>query len=229
MTTFDIFVFSILGISIVLSLFKGFVKEIFSLLSYLGGYLLASNYQHEFAQVFMENISSKAIAKLIAFITIFILTVIIISLMGRVVRSMIMSATKLSLFDRLIGGVLGLGKGIIIVVAITFPIQFFPNIYQMLTKDSQTAPYLAKALQLINQKSASLNIKGKLDNLNVDSAKEKVDELLNLNNMADKLDDLKEKLPDIKNQLKSMKKPLEEYSNEDIQKLNEIIKSVEKK
>ena len=99
----------------------------------------------------------------------------------------------------------------------------------MLTKDSQTAPYLAKALQLINQKSASLNIKGKLDNLNVDGAKEKVDELLDLNNMADKLDDLKEKLPDIKNQLKSMKKPLEEYSNEDIQKLNEIIKSVEKK
>ena len=98
-----------------------------------------------------------------------------------------------------------------------------------MTKDSQTAPYLAKALQLINQKSASLNIKGKLDNLNVDGAKEKVDELLDLNNMADKLDDLKEKLPDIKNQLKSMKKPLEEYSNEDIQKLNEIIKSVEKK
>ena len=40
---------------------------------------------------------------------------------------------------------------------------------------------------------------------------------------------LKKKLPDIKNQLKSMKKPLDEYSNEDIQKLNEIIKSVEKK
>ena len=118
-----------------------------------------------FAQVNMDSISSKAIAKLIAFITIFILTVIIISLMGRMVRSMIMSTTKLSLFDRLIGGVLGLGKGIIIVVAITFPIQFFPNIYQMLTKDSQTAPYLTKALQLINQKSASFDIRGKLDNL----------------------------------------------------------------
>ena len=177
----------------------------------------------------MESIPSKPIAKLIAFITIFILTAIIISLMGRVVRSMIISVTKLSIFDRLMGGVVGFGKGIVIVVAIIFPIQFFPNIYHNLTKDSQTAPYLAKTLQLINQKSVSLNIKEKLDNLNIDGAKEKVDELMNLNNMNDKLDDLKEKLPDIKNQLKSMKKPLDEYSNEDLQKLNEIIKSVEKK
>ena len=165
MTTFDIIVFSILGLSILLSLFKGFVKEIFSLLSYLGGYLIASNYQQDFAQVLMESITSKAIAKLVAFITIYILTTIIISLIGRVIHSMIMSATKLSIFDRLIGGIVGFGKGVVIVVAIIFPIQFFPNIYQMLTKDSQTAPYLAKALQLINQKSASLNIKEKLDNL----------------------------------------------------------------
>ena len=229
MTTFDIFVFSILGISIVLSLFKGFVKEIFSLLSYLGGYLIASNYQHEFAQVFMESISSKAIAKLIAFITIFIITAIIISLMGRVVRSMIMSATKLSIFDRLIGGVVGFGKGLVILVAILYPIQFFPNISQELTKDSQTAPYLAKVLQLINQKSASLDIRGKLDNLNIDEAKEKVDELINLDNMADKLQDLKEKLPSMEKQFNSEDKPLDEYSTEDLQKLNDIIKSVEKK
>ena len=69
MTTFDIIVFSILGLSVVLSLFKGLVKEIFSLLSYLGGYLMAAHYQQSFAQVFIEIIPSKAIAKLIAFIS----------------------------------------------------------------------------------------------------------------------------------------------------------------
>ena len=110
MTTFDIIVFSILGLSVVLSLFKGLVKEIFSLLSYLGGYLMAANYQQSFAQVFIEIIPSKAIAKLIAFIAIYIFTAIIISLIGRVFRSMIMSATKLSIFDRLIGVIVGFGK-----------------------------------------------------------------------------------------------------------------------
>ena len=229
MTTFDIIVFSILGLSVVLSLFKGLVKEIFSLLSYLGGYLMAAHYQQSFAQVFIEIIPSKAIAKLIAFIAIYIFTAIIIALIGRVFRSMIISATKLSIFDRLIGGVVGFGKGLIIIVAIIYPIQFFPNISQKLTQDSQTAPYLAKVLQLINQKSASLDIRGKLDNLNIDEAKEKVDELINLDNMADKLQDLKEKLPSMEKQFNSEDKPLDEYSTEDLQKLNDIIKSVEKK
>ena len=229
MTTFDIIVFSILGLSVVLSLFKGLVKEIFSLLSYLGGYLMAAHYQQSFAQVFIEIIPSKAIAKLIAFIAIYIFTAITISLIGRVFRSMIISATKLSIFDRLIGGVVGFGKGLIIIVAIIYPIQFFPNISQKLTQDSQTAPYLAKVLQLINQKSASIDIRGKLDNLNIDEAKEKVDELINLDNMADKLQDLKEKLPSMEKQFNSEDKPLDEYSTEDLQKLNDIIKSVEKK
>ena len=229
MTTFDIIVFSILGLSVVLSLFKGLVKEIFSLLSYLGGYLMAAHYQQSFAQVFIEIIPSKAIAKLIAFIAIYIFTAITISLIGRVFRSMIISATKLSIFDRLIGGVVGFGKGLIIIVAIIYPIQFFPNISQKLTQDSQTAPYLAKVLQLINQKSASFDIRGKLDNLNIDEAKEKVDELINLDNMADKLQDLKEKLPSMEKQFNSEDKPLDDYSTEDLQKLNDIIKSVEKK
>ena len=229
MTTFDIIVFSILGLSVVLSLFKGLVKEIFSLLSYLGGYLMAAHYQQSFAQVFIEIIPSKAIAKLIAFIAIYIFTAITISLIGRVFRSMIISATKLSIFDRLIGGVVGFGKGLIIIVAILYPIQFFPNISQKLTQDSQTAPYLSKVLQLINQKSASFDIRGKLDNLNIDEAKEKVDELINLDNMADKLRDLKEKLPSMEKQFNSEDKPLDEYSTEDLQKLNDIIKSVEKK
>ena len=229
MTTFDIIVFSILGLSVVLSLFKGLVKEIFSLLSYLGGYLMAAHYQQSFAQVFIEIIPSKAIAKLIAFIAIYIFTAITISLIGRVFRSMIISATKLSIFDRLIGGVVGFGKGLIIIVAIIYPIQFFPNISQKLTQDSQTAPYLAKVLQLINQKSASFDIRGKLDNLNIDEAKEKVDELINLDNMDDKLQDLKEKLPSMEKQFNSEDKPLDEYSNEDLKKLNDIIKSVEKK
>ena len=229
MTTFDIIVFSILGLSVVLSLFKGLVKEIFSLLSYLGGYLMAAHYQQSFAQVFIEIIPSKAIAKLIAFIAIYIFTAITISLIGRVFRSMIISATKLSIFDRLLGGIVGFGKGLIIIVAIIYPIQFFPNISQKLTQDSQTAPYLAKVLQLINQKSASFDIRGKLDNLNIDEAKEKVDELINLDNMADKLQDLKEKLPSMEKQFNSEDKPLDDYSTEDLQKLNDIIKSVEKK
>ena len=137
-----------------------------------------------------------------------------------------MSATKLSILDRLIGGVVGFAKGLVIVIAITFPIQLFPNINQKLIKDSQTAPYLGKVLKLLNQKSASFKFREKLDNLNIDDAKEKMDELMNLN-MTDKIKNLKKKLPNIEKQFKSMEKPLDEYSNEDLKKLKDILKSVE--
>ena len=82
MSFFDIFVLIVLGLCLVFSLMKGLVREIFSLLAYVGGYLMAVKYQETFARVLMESIPSKPIAKLVAFVAIYIITAIIISLMG---------------------------------------------------------------------------------------------------------------------------------------------------
>ena len=66
MTSFDVFVSVVLGFCLLFSLMKGFVREIFSLFAYVGGYLMAVNYQGTFAQFLMESIPSKPIAKLIS-------------------------------------------------------------------------------------------------------------------------------------------------------------------
>ena len=232
MTTFDVVVYSILGLSVIFSLFKGFVKEIFSLLSYLGGYLMASKYQGVFSQLIMESIPSKPIAKLIAFAGIYIMTAIIISLMGRIARGFIMSATQLSGFDRLVGGFVGFAKGIIIVVVLTFPLQFFPEVSKKLMKDSQTAPHLAKVLAFANQNPEALNIRKKLTDFNMDGMKEKFEELKEMKEMkemADQFEDLKISLPNMDGNSKNGEKPQDQYSKEDIQKLTDILKSVEKK
>ena len=229
MTTFDIVVCSILGLSLLSSLFKGFVKEVFSLLSYLGGFLLAIKYQGNFAQVLMENISSKPIAKVIAFVTIYVLTYIIISLMGKVIRGMLVSGTKLSMFDRLMGGIVGFGRGMVIVIAVTFPLQFFPEIMRKVTKDSETIPYLVKALTFVNQNIGNFKFPNPLTDFNIDEAKEKLKELKAVNNMVDQLEEFKDKLPNISEKFVSDDKEMEEYSKDDLQKLNDILKSVEKK
>jgi membrane protein required for colicin V production len=229
MTTFDIVVYSILGLSVIFSLFKGFVKEVFSLLSYLGGYLMASKYQGVFSQLLMESIPSKPIAKLIAFAGIYIMTAIIISLMGRVARGFIMSATQLSGFDRLAGGFVGFARGIMIVVAITFPLQFFPEVGKKLMKDSQTAPHLEKVLTFVNQNPEALNIRKKLTDFDMGGMKEKFEELKNMKDMADQFEDLKKSLPNMKGDSKKGDKPQDQYSKEDIQKLTDILKSVENK
>ena len=226
MTTFDVVVYSILGLSVTFSLFKGFVKEIFSLLSYLGGYLMASKYQGVFSQLIMESIPSKPIAKLIAFAGIYIMTAIIISLMGRIARGFIMSATQLSGFDRLAGGFVGFARGVIIIVAITFPLQFFPEVSKKLMKDSQTAPHLAKVLAFANQNPDALNIRKKLTDFDMGGMTEKFEEL---KEMADQFEDIKISLPNMEGNSKNGEKPQDQYSKEDIQKLTDILKSVEKK
>ena len=229
MTTFDIVVCSILGLSLLSGLFKGFVKEVFSLLSYLGWFLLAIKYQGNFAQVLMENISSKPIAKVIAFVTIYVLTYIIISLMGKVIRGMLVSGTKLSMFDRLMGAIVGFGRGMVIVIALTFPLQFFPEIMRTVTKGSETIPYLVKALTFVNQNIGNFKFQNPLNDFNIDEAKEKLKELKAVNNMVDQLEEFKDKLPNISEKFVSDDKEMEEYSKDDLQKLNDILKSVEKK
>jgi membrane protein required for colicin V production len=226
MTTFDIIVYSILGLSVIFSLFKGFVKEIFSLLSYLGGYLMASKYQGVFSKVLMESIPSQPISKIIAFTAIYILTAIIISLMGRVVRGFIMSASQLSGFDRLAGGIVGFAKGLIIVVALIFPLQYFPEVGKKIMKDSQTAPHLAKVLIFVNQYSKTPNILKKLTDFDMDGMKEKLKEMKEVTNQ---FEDLKKSLPNMGGDSKKVDKPLDQYSKKDIQKLTDILKSVEKK
>lgn len=216
MTTFDIVVYFILGLSVIFSLFKGFVKEVFSLLSYLGGYLMASKYQGVVSQLLIENIPSKPIAKLIAFAGIYIMTAIIISLIGRVARGFIMSATQLSGVDRLAGGFVGFARGVIIAVAITFPLQFFPEVGKKIMKGSQTAPHLAKVLAFVNQSPETLNIRKKLTDFNMGGIKEK-------------FEDLKKGLPNMEGDSKKGEKAQDQYSKEDIQKLTDLLKSVEKK
>ena len=212
MTSFDIFVSVVLGFSLIFSLMKGFVREIFSLLSYVGGYLMAVKYQSTFAQVLMETIPSKPIAKLIAFVAIYIITAIIISLMGKVAKAMLWSGTDLSMFDRIMGGIVGLARGVAILVAVMFPLQFFPEVAKKFTQDSYAAPHLAKVLNFVNN-PGTLNIRKKILDFDMDGAKEKFDNLKDLKNLSDKFNDLKKNLSN---------------NAEDLRKLNDILKSVDK-
>jgi membrane protein required for colicin V production len=217
MTSFDIFVSVVLGISLIFSLMKGFVREIFSLLAYVGGYLMAVKYQDTLAKILMESIPSKPLAKLAAFAAIYIITAIIISLMGKIAKGMLWSGTDLSMFDRLLGGVVGLARGVAIMVAVTFPLQFFPEVSKKLTADSYTAPYLAKVLEFVNQNPGSLNIRKKLSDFDMEGAKEKFNELKDLKKLKDTFDNLTDN-----------NKPLDQYSPEDQKKLEEILKAVDK-
>ena len=229
MTAFDIIIYSILGLSFFVSLSRGFVKELFSLLCYLGSFLMAIKYQGSFSQLLMETITSKPIAKIVAFSTIYILSAIIISLIGKVVKGILMSGPRLSIIDRFMGGVVGFAKGAIIVIAVIFPLQFFPEITKKVTRDSQTIPYLVEVLTFVNKNISNFNFQNPLININIDDTKENLKELKVIQKVGDKFEEIKKKLPNISKNSKSEEKYLDEYSKDDLQKLNDLLKSVKKK
>ena len=229
MTTFDFIIYSILILSFLASLSRGFVKEVFSLLCYLGSFLMAIKYQGSLSQLLMETISSKPIAKVVAFSTIYVLTAIIISLMGKVIKGMLMSGTKLSIIDRLMGGLVGFVKGAIIVIAVIFPLQFFPEISKKVTRDSQTIPYLVEVLTFVNKNISNFNFQNPLAEINIDNTKEKLKELKIIRKVGDQIEEFKKNLPDRSQNSVSEEKYLDEYSKDDLQKLKDILKSINKK
>ena len=229
MTAFDIIIYSILGLSFFVSLSRGFVKELFSLLCYLGSFLMAIKYQGSFSQLLMETITSKSIAKIVAFSTIYILSAIIISLIGKVIKGILMSGPRLSIIDRFMGGVVGFAKGAIIVIAVIFPLQFFPEITKKVTRDSQTIPYLVEVLTFVNKNISNFNFQNPLTDINIDATKEKLKELKVIQQVGDRFEEIKKKLPNISKNSNSEEKYLDEYSKDDLQKLNDILKSVTKK
>ena len=127
------------------------------------------------------------------------------------------------------GGIVGFGRGMVIVIAVTFPLQFFPEIMRTVTKDSETIPYLVKALTFVNQNIGNFKFQNPLTDFNIDGVKEQLKELKAVNNMVDQLEEFKDNLPNISEKFVSDDKNMEEYSKDDLQKLNDILKSVEKK
>ena len=72
MSSFDIVVSIFLGVSLVYSLVKGMVREIFSILAYASGYFAASRF-YDYAAAHMDGwISNELLANTIGFGLIFI-------------------------------------------------------------------------------------------------------------------------------------------------------------
>ena len=69
--------------------------------------------------------------------------------------------------------------------------------------------------------ASNSSIRKKILDFDMDGAKEKFDNLKDLKNLSDKFNDLKKNLS-------NNDKPQDQYSAEDLRKLNDILKSVDK-
>jgi membrane protein required for colicin V production len=117
MTIFDYLVLFILGCSGIIGLFRGLVKEMVSLVSWVLALIVANAYGADLAALLPQAIPGQAMRLIIAFIALFIGVRLLMMLLAIALDSLI-AAVGLTLADRALGGLFGFLRGVVLVVAV---------------------------------------------------------------------------------------------------------------
>jgi membrane protein required for colicin V production len=115
-TIFDYLVLFILIASIVISTMRGLVKEVLSLLSWIVALVVANAYGESLAGLLPNMIPGNAMRLIVAFIALFIGVKLLMMLLAMAVESLV-KAGGLTVADRGLGGLFGLARGMVIVLA----------------------------------------------------------------------------------------------------------------
>ncbi len=116
MTIFDYIVLFILVSSVVISTMRGLVKEILSLVGWVAAFVVANAFGAKLAPMLPSVVPGEALRLIVAFIALFLAVRVLMGLLALAVGALI-EASGLSLADRGLGGLFGLGRGIVIVLA----------------------------------------------------------------------------------------------------------------
>jgi membrane protein required for colicin V production len=115
-TIFDYLVLFVLVASIIISMLRGLVKEMLSLLGWIVAFVVANTYSAPLAALLPSAIPGEVVRLIVAFIALFIGVRILMGLLSMAVSALV-EAGGLTLADRGLGGLFGLGRGLVIVLA----------------------------------------------------------------------------------------------------------------
>lgn len=117
MVVADLIVLSVIVLSVVISLMRGFVKEALSLTGWLLSLWVAMSFSSGMAELFGSSIKDPTLRLLAAFVSLFILSLIVAAIVNFFASQFVQRA-GLSGVDRTIGGVFGFLRGILLVTII---------------------------------------------------------------------------------------------------------------
>lgn len=139
MNEIDAVILVIVGLSCLFGLWRGLVKEVLSLVTWIAALALARLYSGFVAEFLVNLINNESARYVTAFALVFVVVMMIGTLVNHLI-SKLLSITGLKLVDRLLGGAFGVARGAIIVVVIIFITGAFVNETTQ-WQDSQLIPY----------------------------------------------------------------------------------------
>ncbi len=140
MTGVDWLILLAIAISIVMAVSQGFLHEVISLAGVVVGYLLAAWEYPRVAAWYAPYVKTDWAANVAGFLTIFIAVILLAGIVGKIARWGAKEA-GLQWFDRMLGGVFGLLRGVLLVTVLIMALASFAPASPWLAR-SQLAPYM---------------------------------------------------------------------------------------
>lgn len=135
----DIVILIIVVLSSLFGLWRGFIREVLSLLTWIAALLVSKVYSEPLAELMSGMIENESIRYVSAFALLFVVVMILGTFLD-FLMSKLLTITGLKLADRLLGAVFGVARGVIIVMAILFISNIFVSETE-LWQQSQLIPH----------------------------------------------------------------------------------------
>jgi len=112
-------ILSILGLSITLSLWRGFVREAVSLAGWIAAFIIANMFVGEMATLLSQWIVNATGRYVAAAAILFVGTLVLVGVLGKM-AAQVVRVTGLTVLDRVLGTAFGFTRGLIIVLVLVY-------------------------------------------------------------------------------------------------------------
>lgn len=114
---FDFVILAVIFLSIIVSFFRGFLREAISLITWLIAIIVALKFAGPLGNELSSHIESASLRFIIAFVILFF-GVLIAGLIVNLIIKLLVEKTGMGFFDRLLGGLFGAARGILLVAIV---------------------------------------------------------------------------------------------------------------
>lgn len=140
MNELDIAILFVIGFSALISILRGFFKELLSLLSWAIAFFIASHFYSDITE-YLVYFNNQTIRNIMAIVILFVSTLLVSSIVAHVI-SELAKRSGLSAADRILGVCFGILRGILIVTALLFSCNSFTSLAESLVwKNSILIPH----------------------------------------------------------------------------------------
>ena len=136
----DYILITIVGLSMVLSLWRGFVREIISLTGLVAAFLIASRLSGRTGDFLSQWITNPTGADVAGFALVFVIVMILVGLVGAIIRRLV-DLAALTATDRTLGVFFGAARGMLLIALCFLVYTSYTRPDASWLKNSQLAPY----------------------------------------------------------------------------------------